>query len=151
MKAFFTNAFEYNFSTNLKMNTILAENPTQEEARKLLSHIAHAQEIWLGRMESSERANTPLWDSISHEEIAEKLESNNAGWNSYLSSLSEDDFGKEIEYRSMKGDPFSTKIVDILFHVINHSTHHRAQISTLLRQSGITPAPTDYILFAREK
>ncbi len=150
MKTFFTGLFKYNFDTNLKMNTILQEQSQLEEAQKLLSHIVHAQEIWLGRLNDHLPAKTPLWETISNEEISRKLHENNAGWNTYLTSLSEDDFENEIEYANTKGEVFKNKIRDILFHVINHSTHHRAQISTLLRKADTAPPTTDYIFYIRE-
>ena len=49
-----------------------------------------------------------------------------------------------------KGETFSNKIKDILFHIINHSTYHRAQIATDLKQNGIEPINTDYIFYKRK-
>ena len=150
MKAFFTGLFKYNFDTNLKMNTLLQEQSSLEEAQKLLSHITHAQEIWLGRLNDHLPVKSILWETISSEEISGKLHENNEGWNTYLASLSEEDFEKEIEYVNTKVEPFKNKIRDILFHVINHATHHRAQISTLLRKAETAPPTTDYIFYIRE-
>ena len=115
-----------------------------------MSHIVHAQAIWLGRLNDHLPARTPLWETISNEEISRKLRKNNAAWNTYLALLSEDDFEKEIEYVNTKGEVFKNKIRDILFHVINHATHHRAQISTLLRKAETAPPITDYIFYIRE-
>jgi uncharacterized damage-inducible protein DinB len=39
----------------------------------------------------------------------------------------------------------------MLHHVANHSTYHRGQITTLLRQLGATPVSTDLIGFYRER
>jgi uncharacterized damage-inducible protein DinB len=38
----------------------------------------------------------------------------------------------------------------LIQHVVNHSTYHRGQIATLLRQLGHTPPPTDFRLFLDE-
>ena len=35
-------------------------------------------------------------------------------------------------------------------HVVNHSTYHRGQLATQLRQLGHTPPNTDFIRFLRE-
>lgn len=43
----------------------------------------------------------------------------------------------------------SPKIKDIMFHIVNHSTYHRAQIATELKDHGIEPLKTDYILYKR--
>lgn len=33
----------------------------------------------------------------------------------------------------------------MLLHVVNHSSYHRGQVTTMLRQLGATPAVTDYL------
>lgn len=38
----------------------------------------------------------------------------------------------------------------MLIHVTNHSTHHRGQLTTMLRQAGATPPGTDYVACLRE-
>jgi len=52
-----------------------------------------------------------------------------------------------LEY---EGEKLANNIKDIVVHVINHSTYHRAQIALLVRQSGGEPAKTDYIVYQRE-
>jgi uncharacterized damage-inducible protein DinB len=44
---------------------------------------------------------------------------------------------------------FSNTIKDILFHMINHSTHHRAQIAMDMRNNKLEPLPLDYIFYKR--
>lgn len=41
-------------------------------------------------------------------------------------------------------------LAQLIQHVVNHSTYHRGQIATLLRQLGHTPPPTDFGLFLYE-
>jgi uncharacterized damage-inducible protein DinB len=36
-----------------------------------------------------------------------------------------------------------------MIHLVNHSTYHRAQIATLLRQGGLEPVNTDFITYDR--
>ena len=55
-----------------------------------------------------------------------------------------------IAYKSMKGEPFTTKAGDIALHVVNHSTFHRGQMITILRELGQENLPaTDYIFYTR--
>jgi uncharacterized damage-inducible protein DinB len=35
-------------------------------------------------------------------------------------------------------------------HLVNHSTYHRGQVVTMLRQAGVKPVATDLIAFYRE-
>ena len=39
----------------------------------------------------------------------------------------------------------------LLQHVANHSTYHRGQITTMLRQLGAKATSTDLIIFYRER
>jgi uncharacterized damage-inducible protein DinB len=55
-----------------------------------------------------------------------------------------------ITYKNSSGAKLSDKTKDILFHIINHSTYHRAQIALLLREQGIDPINTDYIFYKRQ-
>ena len=38
----------------------------------------------------------------------------------------------------------------ILQHVVNHSTYHRGQLTTLLRQLGAATSPTDFLVYIDE-
>ena len=57
-----------------------------------------------------------------------------------------------IEYKSTAGVPGASVLWHMLQHVVNHSTYHRGQVTTMLRQLGATP-PTamDLIAFYRER
>ncbi|MEJ2082197.1 MAG: DinB family protein [Acidobacteriota bacterium] len=35
--------------------------------------------------------------------------------------------------------------------MVNHSSYHRGQVTTLLRQSGLPAVSTDFVLFCRER
>jgi uncharacterized damage-inducible protein DinB len=37
-----------------------------------------------------------------------------------------------------------------MYHVVNHSTYHRGQLTTLLRQLHAMPAATDFLVFYDE-
>ncbi|MBL7865765.1 MAG: damage-inducible protein DinB, partial [Cyclobacteriaceae bacterium] len=60
-------------------------------------------------------------------------------------------FEKVVQYTNTKGQSFSNTVRDILFHVANHTTHHRGQIISDFRQSGIQPLVTDFIFYIRDK
>ena len=58
---------------------------------------------------------------------------------------------KEITYSNLKGDPMKNSVYEIAFHCLNHSTYHRGQLITILRQLGAIDLPgTDFIAYLRE-
>ena len=68
----------------------------------------------------------------------------------FLAGLSEARLGEAVRYRTLKGDEYENALGDLLRHVLNHSTYHRGQAATQLRQLGATPPATDLILYLRE-
>lgn len=67
-----------------------------------------------------------------------------------LENSKEDEILKtDISYRNSLGEPFITKAEDILTHLLLHCAYHRGQIAMNLRENGLTPVPTDYILYVR--
>ncbi|TNF76236.1 MAG: damage-inducible protein DinB, partial [Bacteroidetes bacterium] len=56
---------------------------------------------------------------------------------------------RRIIYENTEGRSFSNTLQDILFHIVNHSTHHRGQITMDFRKNGMDPPLLDYILYKR--
>ena len=50
-----------------------------------------------------------------------------------------------LEYTSMKGVPGRRNLQALAIHLFNHQTHHRGQVTTLLKQAGIDPGVTDLL------
>lgn len=50
---------------------------------------------------------------------------------------------------STEGVKYESTVLDILTHVVNHSTYHRGQIASLIAATGTKPAVTDYIALTR--
>lgn len=67
-----------------------------------------------------------------------------------LSIISAYDFNKVISYKNSKGLSFENSVQDILFHIINHSTYHRGQITSDCKLNGMIPLVTDYIFYKRD-
>jgi uncharacterized damage-inducible protein DinB len=64
-------------------------------------------------------------------------------------SLEAGDVETIINYRNLAGQPFSTPVWQVILHVVNHGTHHRGQVVTMLRQLGQTPNNIDLVRFHR--
>ena len=54
-------------------------------------------------------------------------------------------------YRDPGGAEHLPRLGDQMRHVVNHSTYHRGQAATQLRQIGEVPPGTDLILYLRER
>ena len=55
----------------------------------------------------------------------------------YVRSLSEADLEQAVDYGTAQGgEPQHAKVWQILLHVVNHSTHHRTELSRYLKDCG---------------
>ena len=63
----------------------------------------------------------------------------------FLVSLTESDLMEEISYKNLKGIPYSLELWKQMLHVANHSSFHRGQAVTMLRQLKKQPPSLDLI------
>jgi uncharacterized damage-inducible protein DinB len=141
---------EYDYDMNMKQLKLLKSQSENADALKLMTHLAESKNVWLRRLRNDPPKNL-TWTTWPFDEIVQTHENMHAEWREYLDSLNEADLEKTIAYKTSKGDPFENTIGECIMHVINHGTHHRGQVSTLIRQNGGTPVPMDLIFYIREK
>lgn len=152
MKSHYQNLLAYNSWANNLFLECLADN-TVANARVylLMSHLLTAEEIWLCRLQGLPAPHENLWQEYELPILKEKSQRSTKAWTTWLLNCQESDFFSNISYRNTKGEAFSTSVADILNHVINHGTYHRAQIATLLSLEAVDPPQSDYIIYARQK
>ena len=115
-----------------------------------LAHIISAEWIWLRRWNGESPTVVPEWcTGASRETLHEELRKVETERAAFLATLTEDALAAPLSYRSIKGDPFTLPLGEQLQHVVNHSTYHRGQLTTMLRQAGATPPGTDLSIFFR--
>ena len=149
MRLYFKEIYRYNHEANLRFinafTTAQAEIP--EKARLLFCHILNAHTIWLSRIHHTQ-SPYGVWEL--HEISA--YTSINIELNKDTFALLNDpeqDFQSMVNYKTIKGVPYSNTIQDIFIHISNHSTYHRGQVASILKEAGIQPPITDYIAFKR--
>ena len=70
----------------------------------------------------------------------------------YLATLDDTSVNNSLEYKALNGQPASSRIGEMLQHVVNHGTYHRGQVTTMLRQVGAAPPKSaELIVFYRER
>jgi uncharacterized damage-inducible protein DinB len=106
--------------------------------------VLNAHRVWNSRILQSK--STGVWDVHS---IDKCVEIDNRNLADTIRILDSEDLERLVTYRNSKGQEFVNKIQDILFHVVNHSTHHKGQIIRDFRSQDIQPIVTDYIFYKR--
>ncbi|HRE59172.1 MAG TPA: DinB family protein [Candidatus Kapabacteria bacterium] len=115
----------------------------------LMGHILAATDVWLRRIDGLSLEGIQVFPHPTLEQCRAMFEHTSSALSHYCDGITDEDMEKVISYTNLKGMEFTTTLSDILTHLFNHGTYHRAQIATRLRQNGFTPAVTDYIAFVR--
>ena len=143
--------FRYNrWASARVLDSLQSADDVPDRAVELFSHLLRAQDLWYGRVQDTEHADRVLWATDPLPVCAERLEASSARWRRLLDDVSADDLDRPVSYTNTSGTTYETPLRDILVHVVNHGTHHRAQIALLLREADITPPATDYIFYRRD-
>ena len=132
------------------LNTLREIEEPPARAIRFLGHVVAARRIWLGRIEDDlELLSTPIWPDWNVDLISSKGMEIIARWTKLVETwgvLPE----RTVTYKTLAGEPFSNALPEIFMHVYTHGTHHRGQVSLLLRDSGVTPPKTDLIYYLRK-
>ena len=119
-----------------------------------LIHIYGAEWIWLTRWIGESPTVLPSSESIPNLDALRKTWTEFEGqFRAYFSRLDDIGLQESPPYKMMNGAPApTTKLWEMLQHVVNHGSYHRGQITTMLRQLQAAPAKSvDLITFYRER
>ena len=128
-----------------KLITIFKQHKVSENAIIMFSHVLSAQHIWASRI-LGVAPKHQVWE-VFNVDLFEQISKEN--FDLIAQILKNYSLEKEISYANSKGS-YTGIVKDILFHIVNHSTYHRAQIATIFKLEGIEPPITDYIILKRE-
>jgi len=119
--------------------------------RETVAHIVMAEWFWLHRWLGENPTKAPAWESGSSlTEVQKALAGVQSDRGALLDRLSDEALAEPAPYRDKGGGEHHQRLGDQMRHVVNHSTYHRGQAATQLRQLGETPPGTDLILYLRE-
>ena len=102
-------------------------------------HTAGAETIWLDRLN---KVAEPRWlpNSIKggKKEIQDAWKNSSAGLQSFIENFDETKLQDIVSFKRPDGNTYALQYYQIFAHVFNHSTYHRGQIVTMLRQAAFT-------------
>jgi uncharacterized damage-inducible protein DinB len=154
--------FEFNYWAKARLMSVLESLSDEQFTKDLgsshggihgtLVHIVGAENIWLSRW--TDQTVLKLLDRKDYPTLAtvrEKWDEVERGMSEFVSILTEENISAVVTYRTIEGKQFSHPLWQLMQHIVNHSSYHRGQIVTMLRQLGVKPIGTDLIIFYRSK
>lgn len=163
MKNIYIKYTKYNYWANCRLADTLKKLPPELIDKELKSsfktikltvlHIYDAETIWLERLNDQPAVSWPSAKFTgSNFDALELLQNSSEQLIDKIEGLAPELFDTQISFNDMKGNPHKAYVNDIIQHAVNHSTFHRGQIVTMLRECGVTEiSSTDYITFTRER
>ena len=119
-----------------------------KSVRDTVVHLVSAQAVWYGRWTG--KPLPAMFDPAQYPDLPSirgRWEGLWADLGPFLESKSDADLAAELRYKNFKGDDFAYPLGLLAMHLTNHSTYHRGQVTTLLRQLGAQPTATDFVLW----
>lgn len=151
----FRQYYEYHFTENRKLWDAYIAPLSQEKftqpvaysmgsVRNQIVHLMEVDNAWFSDLQSIE---APLFldpkDSTDREVIRAYGDMAEQNMRGYLAKLSDD----MLFQKPLKGEDKDLILWQVLLHVINHATDHRAQLLRLLNDLGVKTGPQDYIFY----
>ncbi len=116
-----------------------------------LTHLLRSERTWLSRIQHGTpnrphaSSNDEEWETLLTE--WPKLHQQ---WRAWAQALTCESAEAILTYPDLKNFVWQQPLWQIILHVVNHSTHHRGQVSGFLRALGRTPPALDFIAFVRQ-
>lgn len=154
--------YRYNQWANGRVFEAVGALPTEEfvravpssfpSVRETLTHVVWGEWLWLRRW----KGNSPTTifgpsESPDASALRARWTEVQAEQTEFVRSLTNEHLQKVVRYVNLQGQPWAYALWKQMLHVVNHSTYHRGQITTMLRQLGARPSPTDLLVFYDEE
>ena len=117
----------------------------------MLAHIYGGDRIWFERWKGS--SPTKVFgdaDFSSLADLRKSWDALEAEQKAFITPLGTADLRKTLDYKAADGRPVSLPLWQMLQHVVNHATHHRSEIATMVTMIKGSPAGTDMVIYYRQ-
>lgn len=153
--------FAYNRWANARVLGSVADLSEEDYARPVggsfstlrdtLAHLYGADWVWLERFGGRSPRELPAGQQTpTPNALRERWEKVEEGWAGLANGVETGRMRETLAYQNFKGEDLSYRVGEVLVHLVNHSTYHRGQVATLMRQLGATPASTEYLMMLDE-
>jgi len=141
--------FCYNDWANRQIIASLKEKST-EKAISILAHLLTTEAEYFERLSGKDSTGFNFWPGLSIGECGALAAENSAKYEKMLEVSPDVHLDQIAKYKTSEGHPKENTYREMVTHTLLHSAIHRGSIILNLRESGIAPPQTDYIIYLRE-
>ncbi len=162
MLEYFVTLYDYNYWANERILRA-AENVSDAQfvapapfswggLRGTLVHTMGAEWIWRSRWQgispiASLRAN----DYPTVAALRARWREEETKVREFIAVLTETDLSRVVDYKRISGGASAEPLWQLMAHVVNHGTQHRAEAAAILTALGRSPGDIDLVVFTRER
>ncbi|QYO65507.1 DinB family protein [Leptolyngbya sp. 7M] len=141
--------FAYNDWANRRLIVALRSSRSQR-ALAILSHLLTTENEYYERLHGKNSTGFDFWPDRTLEECGEAARQNAERFDKLLKNFDDEGLDLRARYHTSEGIPHENTYRELLTHILVHSTIHRGNLMTLIRESGQEPPKIDYIIYLRE-
>ena len=118
-----------------------------------LAHILAGQVVWLQRWTAgtNPRPLTEVQAIRGLDAIRSAFCESHQGLRRYVGAIKETDLDCALAYTDSRGNPHERVVWQLLVHLVNHGTHHRAETAMAMAALGKPMHEMDYHFFELER
>lgn len=141
--------FAYNDWANRRM-VVALKGMELERAVAILAHLLVTEREYYERLYGKDSTGFDFWPARTIEECGQLARENADLFDKLLRRFDEEGLDIRVKYRSSEGLPYENTYRELLTHVLFHSSIHRGNLMTLIREAGHEPPQIDSIIYLRE-
>jgi uncharacterized damage-inducible protein DinB len=115
--------------------------------RDTLAHLVDVEWLYLERWQGRSPSGPPGIEYPSVEALRQRWAEIERGWRAQFGRASDAQLAESLTFKSLKGVSRTTTRWETLYHLLNHQSYHRGQVTTQLRSLGAAPVTVDFYVF----
>lgn len=141
--------YAYNDWANRRVIVALKEYRS-EKSRRILAHLLITEQEYFERLYGKDSFGFDFWRDLSLEECGALARETAGRYEKLLRRFDDEGLDLRTRYRTSEGVWYENTFRELLTHVLFHSSIHRGNIVSKLREEGFAPPKIDYIIYLRE-
>lgn len=150
--------YEFNVWANERTFEAVSKPPAEQLTKNLgnsfgsihdtLVHLVSAEWMWLTRWKGTSPKAMPDPKELSTlDALRARLSQVESDRAAFLKTLTDAALATPITYSNFEGKHFTYPLWQPMAHLVNHSSYHRGQVTTMLRQLGAKALATDMLIY----
>ena len=116
--------------------------------RSTLVHTLFAEWVWRNRWEGvspTQRLNPEEFPTF--ESLRERWAEEETRLMAFVNHVTDEQLNQAVRYNNLQGQPYERILWQMMAHLINHGTQHKAEAAAMLTGFGHSPGDIDMIYF----